>query len=147
MIPTGHGTLLLGCAIGFEDLRRAGIIERVPRLIAVQAEACAPLASAFAGEPAIRARDTVAEGVAIGAPVRGGQILDAVRSSGGRCVAVADDRTKAALKRALGKGLFIEPTSAVALAALDELADVQGDIAVAITGHGLKAATTIDKLL
>ncbi len=147
VIPTGHGTLLLGCAIGFEDLRRAGVIDRVPKLIAVQAESCAPLAAAFAGKAPGPTGETIAEGVAIATPVRADQCLAAVRSSGGRFVTVSDDRTKATLKRAMAQGLFIEPTSAIALAALDELADVQGEIAVAITGHGLKAVGTIEKVL
>jgi threonine synthase len=151
VIPTGHGTLLLGCHIGFEDLRRAGVIERVPRLIAVQAEACAPLAAAFASKsssvPAITPRDTIAEGIAIAAPVRAEQCLDAVRSTGGRILAISDDRTKAALKAALAKGLFIEPTSAIALAALDDLTDISGNITVAITGQGLKTTSTIKHLL
>jgi threonine synthase len=147
VIPTGHGTLLLGCAIGFEDLRRAGLIERVPRLIAVQAEACAPLAAAFAGRAPSPVRETIAEGVAIAAPVRGEQVLAAVRASGGRFVTVSDERAKAALGWALRRGLFIEPTCAIGLAAVEELADVPGEIVVAITGHGLKAAGTIEKVM
>jgi threonine synthase len=48
VLPAGNGTLLLGAFVGFEELRRAGIVDHMPRLIAVQAAACAPLADAFA---------------------------------------------------------------------------------------------------
>lgn len=49
ILPAGHGTLLLGSIKGFRELERAGLIEGVPRHIAVQSAACAPLAAAFAG--------------------------------------------------------------------------------------------------
>ncbi len=48
LMPTGAGSLALGCSIGFNELLRAGQIERVPRLLVVQPEHCSPLANAFA---------------------------------------------------------------------------------------------------
>jgi threonine synthase len=52
LLPTGNGTLLLGAARGFRELRAGGVIPRPPRLIAVQSEACAPLYQAFQGDAA-----------------------------------------------------------------------------------------------
>jgi len=46
VLPAGNGTLLIGAAIGFKELVAAGLVDRVPRLVAVQAERCAPLARA-----------------------------------------------------------------------------------------------------
>jgi threonine synthase len=83
IFPCGHGTLLLGSYYGFETLRQAGVIETVPQLYCIQAAACAPIAEAFATQsdtvPAIRAGETVAEGIRIAEPARGREILSALR--------------------------------------------------------------------
>ena len=50
VLPVGNGTLLLGAYIGFKELVNSGIIHRIPCLIGVQAEGCAPLAKAFTEE-------------------------------------------------------------------------------------------------
>lgn len=147
IIPTGNGTLLIGAWIGFRDLLDAGVIDRIPRLIAVQTEACAPLARAWrteAGEtPA--PTPTIAEGIAIAQPIRSAQCLEAVRASGGTIVTVSEQQITAALGAATRAGLFIEPTSATALAAAAQLGhDIAPEpVVVAITGHGLKAPGTI----
>ena len=48
IVPVGNGTLLLGAARGFAELRQAGLVRGEPTLIAVQSERCAPLARAWA---------------------------------------------------------------------------------------------------
>lgn len=144
IIPVGNGTLLLGAYIGFRELRDAGVIDALPRLIGVQAAACAPLHAAWQSgrdqiEPA-GARPTIAEGIAIANPVRGGQCFGAVRATNGEFVAVTDEEIDAARREAQAAGFFIEPSSAAALAALRQW-EVPGDtIVVPLTGHGLKAA-------
>lgn len=158
IIPTGNGTLLLGAWIGFAELAAARVIDRVPRLVAVQAANCSPLEAAFArgwDEPApIPVTPTIGEGVAIARPIRGAQCLRAVRETGGRFVAVAEAEIVAALRRAFALGVFCEPTCATAFAALDHIPELLDEcsragreVVVPITGHGLKAAATIDKLL
>jgi threonine synthase len=154
VVPTGNGTLLLGCAIGFEELRRAGVIARVPRLIAVQSRACMPLVVAMEKGAAkcepFDARQTVAEGIAIANPVRGAQCLEAMRSSDGRAIAVGEDEVVSALRWAVSRGLFIEPTCASALAAAAQLRDddmEDGPVVLAITGHGLKSAERVRQLV
>jgi len=154
VVPTGNGTLLLGCAIGFEELRRAGVITRVPQLIAVQSRACMPLVVAMekgsAACEAFSATPTVAEGIAIANPVRGKQCLEAIRASGGRAVAVSEEEVVGALRWAVARGLFIEPTCASALAAVEKLTEGEmgdGEVVVAITGHGLKSAERVRQLV
>ena len=49
IVPVGNGTLLLGVDIGFRELRQAGITDKLPKIIGVQAAHCAPLFKAFAG--------------------------------------------------------------------------------------------------
>jgi threonine synthase len=121
VVPVGNGTLLLGAARGFRELRAAGAIDRLPALIAVQGERCVPLALAWErGEstPAtVQAEPTLAEGIAIPRPVRGAQILAAVADSGG-CVLSVPESTIEPTQRALArKGLLVEPTAAITWAA------------------------------
>jgi threonine synthase len=122
VIPAGNGTLLLGAWIGFSELRAAGLIARVPALVAVQSERCAPLAAAFAqgaDEPlSVAARPTVAEGIAIPRPARGAEMLAAIRASGGAAVAVPEAAIAPARADLAARGLLVEPTAAAAWAAL-----------------------------
>lgn len=80
VVPVGNGTLVLGPYYGFQDLFTAGLIEKMPRILAVQAENCAPLARAFQEEAEVAQplenKGTVAEGIAIAAPARSRQILE-----------------------------------------------------------------------
>ncbi|MFJ2554611.1 MULTISPECIES: threonine synthase [unclassified Streptomyces] len=122
VVPVGNGTLVLGCHLAFSELVAAGLAERMPVIVAVQASACSPLARAVEqGADAPVAADggaTIAEGIAIAAPPRGEQILRAVRATGGTVVAVTDEQVAAARTELAAEGLFVEPTSAVCWAAV-----------------------------
>lgn len=146
VLPAGQGGLLLGLAEGFVALQGAGLIPHLPKLYAVQAAAVAPLYAAWrAGAEDVAAVPegrSLAEGVLIRQPVRGRALLDAVRQSKGG-VAVADEdaiqRARADLAR---HGLFVEPTSALALAGLRALGDAippDALVVLPLTGSGLKA--------
>ena len=143
VLPAGHGTLLLGAYRGFKDLLAAGLIEELPRLFPVQARACAPLHEAYRRglddvAPVEEGR-TVAEGIRIARPVRGRQVLAAVRETDGRVLAVDDGEALEARDELARRGLYVEPTSAVAIAALRELAPDPAQITVVpLTGSGLK---------
>ena len=127
VVPVGNGTMLLGCYLAFSELVAAGLAERMPRLVAVQASACSPLEQAMAqGRDApvvVGAGTTIAEGIAIAAPPRGKQILAAVRATGGTIVSVTDRQTAAARQELADEGLFVEPTSAVCVAAVRAAVD------------------------
>lgn len=145
VMPAGNGTLLLSLYRGFQRLLEAHLIDRFPRLVGVQAQACAPLVDAFvqgrAGVEAVRPEPTLATGVAIAHPVRGGQILAAVRASGGSMVAVTEEELTGAQDELARQGFFVEPTAAAALAGLTKLAPDfadSGEIVLPLTGHGLK---------
>ncbi|MGC9543022.1 threonine synthase [Streptomyces sp. UG1] len=122
VLPVGNGTLVLGAYLGCAELLNQGLIDRLPRIVAVQAAGCAPLATAFAdGQPEpsdVPAYGTVAEGIAIARPARGSQILTAVRATGGTIVTVTDDDVRAAHASLARSGLYVEPTSAVCWAAV-----------------------------
>ncbi len=156
VVPAGNGTLLLGLWKGVRELLRAGAIKQVPRLFALQAEACAPLVRAFdEGEEEVReipAGDTLAEGIKVPLPVRGPQMLKALRESRGGALAVPENEILPALRALASGGLFVEPTSAIALAGArllieKKLIREEEDILVPLTGHGLKATAKLETLL
>ena len=122
LLPAGNGTLVLGCYIGCRELLARGLIDKLPAIVAVQAETCAPLAAAFRdgrAEPeAVAARPTVAEGIAIARPARGAQILDAIAQTGGAIVTVTDDQVRAAHAGLARSGFYVEPTAGACWAAL-----------------------------
>jgi threonine synthase len=148
VIPTGAGSNVLGCDIGFSELLRRGEIDRLPRTHAVQPENCAPFARAFAEGaptcPEIEARPTIAEGTAISRPVRPREVLAAIRRSGGSSLSVSEAEIEKACRELALTGLYAEPTSAVAAAGLSRLlrsgAIGRGEtVIVVLTGAGLKA--------
>jgi len=146
VLPVGHGTLFLGTYLGFRELKDAGMVKRMPRLVAVQSALCAPLHHAFKKgweetRPIKVDRETLAEGIAIAQPVRGRQILKAIRETGGEVLTVTENQIEAARKKMGLKGHFIEPTSAATIAGLEEyLKQVRKETVVsALTGTGLKA--------
>ena len=142
--PVGQGGLLLGFARGFQALHDAGLIERLPRLYAAQSAACDPVVRAWENglediEPVAQGA-TVADGIVITKPVRSREVLAALRQSDGSAFRVSDDEVLAAHAALNQRGLFVEPTSAVPVAALlRESAAFEGALVVVpLTGSGLK---------
>lgn len=155
VLPAGNGTLLLGAALGFDELLAGGQIRKLPRLVAVQAEACAPVAGAWSQGvqeiAAVAPGPTLAEGIAIGDPVRGAQMLAVIGRTGGQVLTVSEAEIVQALRTWWRMGYAMEPTAAATLAGLAQYVN-QGPhsketIVSVITGHGLKAMPQIDALL
>ena len=157
IIPTGAGSNVLGCDIGFGELLRRGAIDRLPRLFAVQPQNCAPIAASVAAgaEDFIEGglvAPTIAEGAAIARPVRPREVLAALRRSGGGAVSVSEVEIADAVFSLAAQGLYAEPTSAMAAAGLGKLW-ASGTIAerettvVLLTGTGAKATPKIAELL
>jgi len=143
LAPTGNGTLLLGLHLGFRELVAGGLCGRMPVLIAVQTEAASGLARMWAehlqSPPETPAASTIAEGIAVRRPARAVQIVEAVRSTSGRFLVVGEEDIRPAYHEACQAGWYIEPTSAVALAALPQLTpDLPDPVVIPLTGHGLK---------
>lgn len=148
--PIGFGSSVLGLYRGFKELLGAGQVERLPRIFACQAANCAPIHSLFAtGSAHVEPRHTVAEGIACLNPIRLPEIMRALKESGGQTVAVSEaDIARGLQDLAATRGLFVEPTSAVAPAGARALLDAgvirPGEVTVVLlTGSGLKAAETI----
>jgi threonine synthase len=147
IIPVGQGGLLMGAWLGFRRLLKAGLIGRLPRLFAAQPESLAPVAAAFGKGDAEVAEITpqeksLAEGLAIVKPVRGARILQALRESGGGGLMVTETEIRLAYHQLAEKGLFAEPSSAVAAAAVGQVRKkigAESRTVTALTGSGLKS--------
>src|SRR3569623_155996 len=121
--PTGGGTGLLGMWKGFAELEALGLIgSKRPRMVAVQAEGCAPIVKAWerGEEHAPRWEDahTVAAGIRVPEAIGDFLIIRAVRDSQGFAIAVPDDEIVAAVDEAATKdGLLLCPEGGATLAA------------------------------
>jgi threonine synthase len=121
--PTGGGTGLIGMWKAFDELEAIGFIgSRRPRMVAVQAEGCAPIVRAFdeGVEHATRWQDahTIAAGIRVPQAVGDFLILRAVRDSGGFAIAVPDEEIGAAQAEvARADGLLLSPEGAATWAA------------------------------
>jgi threonine synthase len=146
VVPVGQGVHLLGIWLGFRRLQAANVIDHLPHLVAVQASKLAPIYQAFragleAVPPLEPAGHSVAEGLAIADPIRGDRVLRAIRETDGTCLIVRDEATLRAQRRLAHQGLFVEPTSATVVAALDQLLpqiDPDETLVAPLTGSGLK---------
>ena len=150
--PVGHGGCLLGLWRGFQHLYNSGVTQRLPRLVAVQAEPYTAVCKAFhAGRIATfeqpRMARIVADGIAISTPVRSGELLSALRTSDGAALAVSEAEILESRERLARRGLFVEPTSATVAAGVDIMRQRfrPDELVVAlITGHGLKNPPHMD---
>ncbi len=155
VVPTGDGNILGGIGKGFLQMRELGWIDRLPQLLAVQAEGASPIVTAFQAGSAIKpvAASTVADSISVGHPRDGTRALSMLRETEGRAVAVTDESIlKAVGSLARDRGIFAEPSAAAALAGLEKsLADgtieTSERVVLLITGHGLKDVATASTLV
>lgn len=143
LIPVGNGTLLYGCYIGLKELQKENIIHKIPKIIGIQAQNCAPLKDALKKsntfDKSRRIKNTIAEGIAIERPMRIKEIIYAIKETNGDIISVNEKEILHALDVSFQKGYCIEPTSAVAIAGLKKYPTKQKEIIVLpLTGHGLK---------
>ena len=124
--PTGGGTGLVGMHRAFEQLRSLGLLERSPRLVAVQPEGCAPVVRALRdGASRVTPWEspaTVAPGLLVPAPFASERILESVRESRGSGTTVSDGEIAAAVRDLAHRhGVSASPEGAAPYAALPRL--------------------------
>lgn len=154
VVSVGDGNILVGVHKGFRELHALGWIERMPRILGVQAAGSSPIARAWEKnvdtiEEVVTS--TLADSIAAGRPADGERALRAVRASGGAFTIVEDDEILAAIP-ALGDGaaVFAEPAAAAAYAGLVKgvatgLVARDEEVVVLITGTGLKDVGAAEK--
>lgn len=156
LLPISSGPLLAGMMKGFERLRAEGLARKIPRPIAVQTAACAPIVAAYETGGAVQPwphQHTLASALndtLQGYERDGDYTLGWIRRHGGAAVAVDDEAIVAAVRlTAETEGIVLEPSAAVPVAALTvarqrlNLAAGARIVAVA-TGHGLKDLSIVD---
>ena len=146
-VALGDGCTTAGIWKGLVEMKTHGVIDRLPRILAVQAEGAAPLAKTFArGDERIDPVEatTLADSINVGAPRNGIKALRAVRASGGAIVTARDEAILAWIPRlARATGVFAEPTGVAALAGLEAALEkglvARGERVLHVaTGSGLK---------
>lgn len=146
-VAVGDGCILQGMWKGFKDFHALKLIDRLPRMIGVQALGSAPLVNAWqkgAGVAEPVAPHTLADSISVGVPRDQVKAFAAVRESQGEFVAVSDEEILAAMSVLARKtGVFAEPAGATAMAGLTNLAQAgrlpaTSTVVVMVTGNGLK---------
>ncbi|WP_440770654.1 pyridoxal-phosphate dependent enzyme [Natronorubrum sp. DTA28] len=148
VLPVGHGTLFLGAYRGFSLLNEAGIVDGMPRLLGAQATGYTPIVDELDGRQTEGDADgadgaDIADGIRIEKPARKDEILAAIEATDGDAIALGSDPVESALDRLHRGGFYVEPTCAVAPAALEEYRELgvledDADVVVPLTGSGLK---------
>jgi len=145
VLPVGNAGNISAIWKGFKELKEWGISDSLPRMVAVQAAGAQPIVEAFQnGRDSVVAVQpkTIASAINIGNPASWRKALAALRDSKGMALAVTDEETVAArMELASSEGIFVEPASAVPIAAMKKLiGKIEKDATVACicTGNGLK---------
>ena len=145
-VSVGDGNIISGLHKGFKDLQAIGWLEKIPRIIGIQAEGSAAIANAFhAGTEEIIpvSAVTLADSISVDLPRDGVRAVRAARETGGTYLTVKDSEILEAIAE-LGKaGIFAEPAGAAAFAGLmvackQKLVNQDDPILVINTGSGLK---------
>jgi len=147
--PVGGGDMLAAIWRGFLELRQAGLIHRLPRMIAVQSNSAPPLLEAYRlNANRVATLPSASSKISgINVPFSGDHALAAVYASAGLVVGVTDEEVLAMQRRlAQEEGIWVEPAGAVPVAALATLSsqrDISGDerIVCMLSGAGFKDAT------
>ena len=136
---------------GFFDLFSLNFIDKIPKLVGVQAEGAKPIVQAIRGDGVIKPviPNTVADSICVGQPRDGRKAIRAIRRSKGMAVSVADEEIlKAEIFLARKTGIFAEPAAAAAFAGFIKLVH-EGSftsseaVVVMITGNGLKDVDSV----
>ena len=147
--PTGGGVGLIGMWKAFDEMEAFGWIgSKRPKMIAVQAEGCAPMVRAFERHEKRsefwQNATTVAAGLRVPKPLGDFLILDAVEKSGGAAIAVSDaELIDAGIRLAEDEGIFVAPEGAACMPALEKLLQSgllkkDDEVVIYNTGSGLK---------
>jgi threonine synthase len=145
-VPVGDGNIISGIWKGFVEFHRLGIIERLPQLVAVQAEHSDSIKRAFETGTDVQPVSgvTVADSISVSLPRDGMAAVMAIRDSGGYAVSVTDAEILDAIPRiARGSNVFAEPAGAATYAGLlkavkEGKVKENESVVLLVTGNGLK---------
>ena len=153
-VPTSACGHIRGIFKGFRELHAAGLIDRLPKMIVVQAAANSPIASAIKSGSLTMIPfanfTTVAEALSSGKPPGGDEIIAKAYQYGWLTEDATEEEIIEAQKRLAGAGFFVEPASATTLAALKKLRasgtiDAKSCVVAVLTGSGLKDTSVLSR--
>jgi len=145
-VSVGDGNIISGLHKGFKDLHTLGWLDRMPRIVGVQAEGSAAIANAFHAKTEtitpVHAQ-TLADSISVDLPRDGVRAIRAARETLGTYITVSDDAILSAIAELGRVGVFAEPAGATAYAGLTAalaqgLVRVDEPVLVLNTGSGLK---------
>ena len=145
-LSVGDGCTIAGAWKGLKDLYNIGFIDKLPRLISVQAKGCCPLNRAIMTDTPWEPMEenTLADSIAVGVPRNADKALMAIRESNGLVINVSDEEILAAM-RLLGRtqGVFGEPAGVTGTAGVKKalelgVLDPDSTVVSVVTGNGLK---------
>jgi len=155
-VPVGGGGLLVGTMCGFQELYNFKKISKIPRILAVQAEACSPFVNAYVNNKHIVKWEgvfkTKAFPIAVPYPPDGVIALDFLKQSGGYAVAIKEKEILRSVKNlAQNMGILAEPAGGISFAGILEarrkgIIKKQENCVAVITGTGLKSLDVFNKL-
>lgn len=154
IVPTSAGGNIRGIEKGFREFYKSGLIDKVPRMVVVQAAGCSPIYKAFKDNKLkiemIENPNTIAHAIENPYPPSGNQVLRMLEKTGGLAIAVSDDEILIAQRKLASLGLFVQPGSATSLAAIERLyrenfLQHTDSIVCILTGAGLKYTAALEK--
>ncbi|MDZ4656351.1 MAG: threonine synthase [Bythopirellula sp.] len=144
-VSIGDGCTIAGIWKGLAEMRALGVIDRLPRLLGVQAAGVAPIPYALEHNklPAPGNGTTMADSIDVQVPRNWRKAVNALRAANGVVVCVSDEQILDAIRLSGKHGVFAEPAAAAALAglvaAIDDKIIMPGESVLAmVTGSGLK---------
>jgi threonine synthase len=142
-VPVGYAELFFGIYKGFAELQRYGLIEELPRLVACEPAAGAPLKQAVErDEPIVTVESDPSDAYAIAVPVNSLRGVVAIRETNGHALAIDEAEIYEAQRRLSRAGLWVELSAAIALAGLLHAAELglgrRGPLVAVSTSSGFK---------
>jgi threonine synthase len=144
-VPVGDGVILSGVYKGFEDLLQLGIINKIPVIVAVQAEGSKNLINNLHTDDfRVITSSTIADSISVDVPANFFMSADYLWQYVGETLTVSDEEIlDASLKLARSTGIFAEPAASAAFAGMlkyqaAEILEPNSKNVVLLTGSGLK---------
>lgn len=154
-VSVGDGCTVAGVYKGFYELKELGLIEKIPRILAVQSEGCEPFVIAdHTKQPLKEAEEnTIADSISVGIPRNPIKAINAVKNSSGIWISITDEEILQA-EALLGRteGIFAEPAAAASLAGVvkavkEGIIPKEESVTFIVTGNGLKDPANAQKVI
>ena len=152
-VPVGDGCIISGVYKGFYDLMQSGLIDHIPHIVCAQSEKSNAISQAFkTGQFKSIEASTRADSISVDIPASGRMAVQYLKAYDGWCTQVTEQEIlDAQMKLVHDSGIFVEPASATAWAALEkdsamikERFGSNASICVLLTGIGFKDMAVFD---